>query len=68
MTLEFIPNEDRVSPPAAATFSLMMLGTTPSGYAYTFSEFERMFSHAGFLRSELHQLTRSPEQLLISYK
>ncbi|MBI3697491.1 MAG: class I SAM-dependent methyltransferase [Acidobacteria bacterium] len=68
VTLEFVPNEDRVSPPTAAAFSLMMLGTTPSGDAYTFSEFERMFSHAGFSRSELYQLTRSPEQILISYK
>ena len=68
MTLEFVPNEDRVSPPVAATFSLMMLGTTPSGDAYTFSEFERMFRHAGFSRSELQPLSRSLEKLIISHE
>lgn len=67
VTLEFVPNEDRVSPPTPATFSLMMLGTTERGDAYTFSEFERMFSEAGFARSELRQLPPTPEQLIISH-
>lgn len=52
VTLEFVPNEDRVSPPSAAAFALTMLGSTPSGDAYTFSEFETMFHNAGFARSE----------------
>jgi ubiquinone/menaquinone biosynthesis C-methylase UbiE len=68
VTLEFVPNEDRVSPPAAATFSLMMLGTTPSGDAYTFSEYDRMFHNAGFTRSELHAMGPFPAQIVISYK
>jgi len=67
VTLEFVPNEDRVSPPTAATFSLMMLGTTPAGDAYTFSEYEQMFRAAGFSRSELHALPNSPEQVIVSY-
>jgi hypothetical protein len=37
-TLEFVPNEDRVSPPAPASFSMTMLTTTESGDAYTLSE------------------------------
>jgi ubiquinone/menaquinone biosynthesis C-methylase UbiE len=68
VTLEFIPNEDRVSPPEAAMFSLVMLGSTPSGDAYTFSELERMFLNAGFSRSELHSLPPSLNQVLISHK
>lgn len=68
VTVEFVPNEDRISPPPSAMFSLVMLGSTPSGDAYTFREFEEMFSHAGFSRSELHQLPPTPEQLIISYK
>ena len=52
VTLEFVPNDDRVTPPEAATFSMIMLGSTPHGDAYTFAEFERMFSNAGFTRSE----------------
>ena len=48
--LEFVPNEDRVSPPRAASFSLVMLATTASGDAYTLSELERMYRAAGFDR------------------
>ena len=68
VTFEFMPNEDRVSPPVPATFSMMMLGTTPSGDAYTFSEFERMFGNAGFSSNELHPLPPTLEQVVISYK
>ena len=68
MTLEFIPNPDRVSPPQAAAFSLMMLGTTPTGDAYTFSELETMFRNAGFARNEMHELPPSIERVIVSYK
>lgn len=68
VTLEFIPNEDRISPPAAASFSLMMLGTTPSGDAYTFSELERIFRNAGFSSSDLRLLPPMIQQVVISYK
>ena len=67
VTQEFVPNEDRVSPPAAATFPVVMLGTTEAGDAYTFSEFERMFANAGFSRSELREAP-PPGQFIISYK
>ncbi len=67
-TLEFVPNEDRVSPPTSASFSLMMLGGTPAGDAYTFSELDGMFRRAGFARNDLHQATKSPQQIIISYK
>jgi len=68
VTLEFVPNDDRVSPPEAATFSMVMLGSTPHGDAYTFGEFERMFSNAGFARSEHHRTPPLPESVIISYK
>jgi ubiquinone/menaquinone biosynthesis C-methylase UbiE len=68
VTLEFVPNEDRISPPEAAGFSMMMLAGTPSGDAYTFSQLERMFSDAGFARSEIHPLPPSVEQVVISHK
>jgi 2-polyprenyl-3-methyl-5-hydroxy-6-metoxy-1,4-benzoquinol methylase len=68
VTLEFVPNEDRISPPDAAAFSVMMLGSTPSGDAYTFSELERMFANAGFSRSEIHPLPPSIQQVVISHK
>ena len=68
LTLEFVPNDDRVSPPIPAAFSLMMLGGTASGDAYTFKELERMFANAGFSRSELHDLPATPQKLIVSYK
>jgi ubiquinone/menaquinone biosynthesis C-methylase UbiE len=68
VTLEFVPDEDRVSPPASAMFSLVMLSSTPSGDAYTFREFEQMFSETGFSRCELHQLPPTPQQLIIATK
>jgi hypothetical protein len=37
-TLEFVPNEDRISPPMPAGFSLIMLATTADGDAYTLSK------------------------------
>jgi ubiquinone/menaquinone biosynthesis C-methylase UbiE len=66
VTLEFVPNEDRVTPPDAASFSVMMLTTTPSGDAYTFSELERMFANAGFSRSTLHPLPPTIQQVVVS--
>jgi SAM-dependent methyltransferase len=68
VALEFVPNEDRISPPEAAGFSMMMLGGTPSGDAYTFSELERMFINTGFARGEIHPLPPSIEQVVISQK
>ena len=68
VTLEFIPNEDRVTPPDTAGFSLVMLVGTPSGDAYTFAELERMFANAGFSRSTLHPLSPTIQQVVISEK
>jgi hypothetical protein len=68
VTLEFVPNPDRVSPPQAAAFSLMMLGGTPGGDAYTFAEFETMFRNAGFKQSEMHELPPTIQRVVISQK
>ena len=68
VTLEFVPNDDRVTPPDAAAFSVMMLTTTPSGDAYTFAELEQMASNAGFSRSTLHPLPPTIQQVVVSEK
>lgn len=68
VTLEFVPNKDRVSPPTAAAFSLMMLAGTDAGDAYTFEEYEKMFASAGFSRTSLHPVPEGPQQVLISEK
>ena len=67
-TLEFVPNDDRVTPPDSAGFSLVMLAGTPSGDAYTFAELERMFANAGFSRSTIHPLPPTIQQVVISEK
>jgi hypothetical protein len=68
VTLEFIPNEDRVSPPGPAGFSLIMLGTTASGDAYTFSQLEKMLRNAGFSKNELHSLPNPDQRVVVSQK
>jgi hypothetical protein len=68
VTLEFMPNPDRVSPPQAAAFSLMMLGGTPAGDAYTFAELETMFRNAGFADSEWRELPPTIQRVVISKK
>jgi 2-polyprenyl-3-methyl-5-hydroxy-6-metoxy-1,4-benzoquinol methylase len=64
---EFIPNDDRVSPERDAMFSMQMLGT-PAGDAYTYAELEKMFRNAGFVRSEMRELSPVPQRLVVSYK
>lgn len=54
--LEFVPNDDRITPPLAAAFSLTMLGGTPAGEAYTFREHEGMLEEAGFRNAIAHPL------------
>jgi 2-polyprenyl-3-methyl-5-hydroxy-6-metoxy-1,4-benzoquinol methylase len=68
ITLEFVPNDDRVSPPTPASFSLMMLANTDAGDAYTFSEFDKMFRNAGFAKTTLHPVPEMPQQVLVSEK
>jgi SAM-dependent methyltransferase len=66
--LEFVPNPDRVTPPTAAAFSLIMLAFTPSGDAYTFRELESMAKEAGFWRVELSPTEVGVEQLVVAQK
>lgn len=68
LTLEFVPNDDRVSPPMEAMFSLVMLAATPAGDAYTFAELKEMFENAGFSRNEHIPLAPMPQHLIVSMK
>jgi 2-polyprenyl-3-methyl-5-hydroxy-6-metoxy-1,4-benzoquinol methylase len=65
-TIEFVPNEDRVSPPVAASFSIIMLQRTEHGDAYTFRELDDMFRQAGFGQSRMHALLPSPQALILT--
>lgn len=64
--VEFVPNEDRISPPAAASFSLVMLGTTPEGDAYTCAQYRQMLTAAGFRDATLHPLPPTEESAVIA--
>jgi ubiquinone/menaquinone biosynthesis C-methylase UbiE len=67
VTVEFVPNEDRVSPPAPAAFSMLMLGNTRAGDAYPYSEYDKMFRNAGFTLNELRR-SPGPQSFIISKK
>lgn len=64
--VEFIPNDDRVTPPESASFSLVMLGSTPEGDAYTHSEYHRMLDEAGFQNVEIHRIEGTPQSAVIA--
>ena len=64
--VEFVPNPDRISPPAAASFSAVMLATTPEGDAYTLVEYSDMLAQADFEAPTLHPLPASVNQAVIS--
>jgi 2-polyprenyl-3-methyl-5-hydroxy-6-metoxy-1,4-benzoquinol methylase len=66
-TLEFVPNEDRITPPMAAGFSLTMLVSTPAGDAYTFRELKDMHQAAGFQRIEAHPIPHSPHTVVTAF-
>jgi ubiquinone/menaquinone biosynthesis C-methylase UbiE len=68
VTVEFVPNEDRLTPKIPAEFSLLMLANTPEGDAYTFSELERMYRNAGFRSIQLHEIPPSPQRVAIGVK
>ncbi len=64
-TLEFVPNEDRVSPPMPAAFSMTMLTSTAAGDAYTFSELAKMYHEAGFGGVTAHPIPMSPHTIVM---
>ena len=65
MAVEFLLNEDRVSPRLSAMFAFQMLGSTPQGEAYTAREFEHMGRAAGFASMITNPLPPSPQSLLL---
>ena len=68
VTLEFVPNDDRISPPDAAAFSLVMLAGTRAGDAYTFAELDKMLTNAGFKKNSIHSIPPGFQQVVISEK
>jgi len=64
-TLEFVPNEDRISPPMPAAFSLTMLTSTAAGDAYTLSELTTMYEEGGFSGVKGHPIPMSPHTIVM---
>ncbi len=64
--LEFVPNADRVSPPPAAVFPLVMLANTPAGDAYTLTELTGMAAAAGLGGVTAHLLSNQAQTLVIA--
>lgn len=63
--VEFVPNEDRVSPAMPAMFAFWMLATTPGGDAYTTSDLNEMARNAGFRGATTRPLAPAPDSLII---
>jgi len=65
--VEFVPHEDRVSPPVPAPFSLQMLAGTDDGDAYTFSELQQMLGDAGYSRAVIHSEPEMPQSVIVAH-
>jgi hypothetical protein len=68
LILEMVPNEDRISPPAPASFAMMMLCNTPAGDAFTLAEYQQMLTASGFSGIEKLDVPQSPQQLVVAVK
>ena len=66
VVLEFIPNEDRLTPANNAAFAMNMLANTPDGDAYTRSAFDGMLDAAGFGAREMTDVPQSPQRLVVA--
>ena len=64
--LEFVPDEDRVTPPWDAMFALIMLASTGHGDAYTFDDLSRMCGKAGYSNAELVTLDPLPQRVVVA--
>jgi 2-polyprenyl-3-methyl-5-hydroxy-6-metoxy-1,4-benzoquinol methylase len=64
--VEFVPNDDRVTPAVPARFSLTMLAGTRTGDAYTLAQHTSMLENAGFSGIDAHQLP-TPQQVIVAH-
>ncbi|MBF0544474.1 MAG: methyltransferase type 12 [Candidatus Riflebacteria bacterium] len=66
--IDFVVNEDRISPPAQAKLNLSLLASTPNGDIHTIWEFEKMLKNSNFHRTESNSLPPGLYQMILSYK
>jgi 2-polyprenyl-3-methyl-5-hydroxy-6-metoxy-1,4-benzoquinol methylase len=65
VAVEFVPDEERVTPPWPAAFAMMMLATTQRGDAYTAKELAQMARDAGFSGARVRPIPPSPASLVL---
>jgi SAM-dependent methyltransferase len=68
VALQWIPDDDRLSPPTAPSLALSLLAQTPRGDVYTYRELMEMFRRAGFTRTELRELGPSLQRVVIAHQ
>lgn len=68
IVLEFVPNDDRVSPPVAASFALTMLVNTAAGDTRTATELKQMCRNAGFSSADVRPLLPTFQHVTIAQK
>jgi ubiquinone/menaquinone biosynthesis C-methylase UbiE len=66
--IDFVPDEDRVSPPMQAMFAFLMLATSPGGDAYTSTDLDEIAKAAGFLGATTRPLRPTPQSLVMFEK
>ena len=64
LAVEFVPNEDRISPYVPAVFAFHMLAVTPGGDAFTAKELDAMAREARFKGATVTSIAGSPESLV----
>jgi ubiquinone/menaquinone biosynthesis C-methylase UbiE len=65
IAVEFVPNEDRISPPFPAAFAFEMLATTPKGDAYTAGDLLQMARQSGYRDAIITPLPPTPASLIV---
>lgn len=63
--IDFVPDDDRVSPPMQAMFAFWMLATTPGGDAYTLADLNEIARAAGFRGATTRPLRPTPQSLIM---
>jgi len=66
--LEFAPDDNRITPPACATFAVMMLAGTPEGDAYTVTELKKMLDESGFKDIKSQDLPMGMQRIISATK
>jgi trans-aconitate methyltransferase len=64
--IDYVANDDRISPAEDAAFALTMLATTEKGDVYTFREFSEMLQAAGFREVYRPDVGNLPQWIIVA--